>query len=100
MPAQRICAGRDNLAGNLQAWQGAGIGRHRIHTEPLQYVRPVDACSMDANENLGFPGFGNRHGYLLQDLGSARFTDSNGMHLGAGEVLRHGQTTGTPNNAA
>jgi hypothetical protein len=45
-------AERHDLAGDLQAEDGAGIGRRRIVALALQHVRPVDARRRDANEDL------------------------------------------------
>jgi hypothetical protein len=100
LPPGSICACRHDFTGDLQARQGVGIGRQGIHAEPLQHIRSIDAGRMHPNEDLRLQWLGDWYGYLLQDLGRAGLSDSNGPHLFASEFLCHGQTTGTPNNVA
>jgi len=86
-----LVAERDHLAGDLEAGQVAGAGRHRIEAEPLQHVRAVDACGRDLDQDLVRPR--PRHRPLLghQHLRSAGLADRDGGHV-RGQLVHDGES--------
>ncbi len=73
---------RRDLAADLEAGQGRGIGRRVVGAAALAEIGGVEPGGGDADQHLAGTGLRHGHGHRLQDLGAAEGGDGDGGHFG------------------
>ena len=75
-----LCIARNNHAGHFQPRNIRGTWRHGVVTRPLQHIRPVDARSTDADQQLARTRHGRRPFSQPQHIGSTKSANFNSFH--------------------